>query len=88
MDGLKSINDTHGHNYGSEAIKTLARIMKEYSRESDILCRLGGDEFLVFVSGDYLPLITRIKAEINRFNTGRYLPFDIGFSFGKRQIKL
>jgi two-component system cell cycle response regulator len=49
LDGLKAINDTLGHNVGSEAIVAMAEIMRQTFRESDLLCRLGGDEFVILV---------------------------------------
>jgi two-component system cell cycle response regulator len=49
MDGLKQINDTFGHQEGSQAIKRIAGILKETFRESDLVARLGGDEFAILV---------------------------------------
>lgn len=48
MDGLKNINDQFGHNEGDLAIIEIASIFKEIFRESDIIARIGGDEFVVF----------------------------------------
>jgi diguanylate cyclase (GGDEF)-like protein len=45
LDGLKSINDTLGHLHGNRAIEEMAAIFKESFRASDIVSRLGGDEF-------------------------------------------
>ena len=50
MDGLKPINDRHGHRVGDEAIRETARRIKKTSRESDTVARLGGDEFAVILS--------------------------------------
>jgi len=51
LDGLKGINDTHGHTAGDVAIQTAADCIREQTREGDILCRIGGDEFLVLMPG-------------------------------------
>jgi diguanylate cyclase (GGDEF)-like protein len=45
VDGLKPINDTGGHAAGDEAIKQVAAAIIESTRDSDLLGRLGGDEF-------------------------------------------
>jgi diguanylate cyclase (GGDEF)-like protein/PAS domain S-box-containing protein len=52
LDGLKQINDTCGHQEGDRALADTARILKETFRESDIIGRLGGDEFTVLVLED------------------------------------
>lgn len=45
LDGLKSINDTFGHHEGSRAIQEAAEIFRQSFRASDVLSRVGGDEF-------------------------------------------
>lgn len=47
VDGLKTINDSLGHKEGDLLITRVASIIKEHIRDSDILVRLGGDEFLL-----------------------------------------
>lgn len=47
LDGLKTINDTLGHEAGDTYIKTMADILKENKEEGDIICRYGGDEYIV-----------------------------------------
>lgn len=49
VDNFKALNDTLGHQMGDKALQDLADILRRHFREYDILCRLGGDEFLVFV---------------------------------------
>ncbi len=49
LDNLKNINDKQGHNTGDRIIKHTANILKRSIRESDILCRIGGDEFIILL---------------------------------------
>jgi diguanylate cyclase (GGDEF)-like protein len=47
LDRLKSLNDTHGHLAGAEAVRTVGRLMAERLPEGSVACRYGGDEFVV-----------------------------------------
>lgn len=55
MDGLKQINDTHGHRAGDAVIKEFASRIKTVARLSDTVARLGGDEFGVILTPVELP---------------------------------
>jgi diguanylate cyclase (GGDEF)-like protein len=52
VDNLKVINDTWGHAQGDLALKEISAILKQNFRESDILARIGGDEFVVLAVFD------------------------------------
>lgn len=49
LDNFKSINDTHGHPQGDAVLKSLAQHLTESLRETDIVCRYGGEEFVVLM---------------------------------------
>jgi len=50
IDSFKKVNDTYGHTVGDEVLVKLAAKLKEISREGDVVCRYGGEEFIVLLS--------------------------------------
>jgi len=51
MDHFKAVNDEYGHDIGDKVLKELSRILMETVRESDIVIRYGGEEFMVLLVG-------------------------------------
>ena len=49
VDDFKSVNDTYGHEVGDQALIKLASVLKSNFRSDDHICRIGGDEFVVFM---------------------------------------
>ncbi|MEC4676563.1 MAG: GGDEF domain-containing protein, partial [Nitrospirota bacterium] len=49
IDNFKKINDTYGHLAGDEVLQGLANILKSISRETDIVVRYGGEEFIIIL---------------------------------------
>lgn len=49
LDNLKAINDTKGHTIGDKVIKGTAKILIDNIRKSNIVCRYGGDEFIIIL---------------------------------------
>lgn len=51
VDYFKQINDTYGHAVGDRALYKVGHLLKSSFRENDIVGRIGGDEFLIFMKG-------------------------------------
>ncbi|WP_223257690.1 GGDEF domain-containing protein [Pectobacterium peruviense] len=51
IDHFKKVNDTYGHTVGDSVIKEFATTIKQYTRPQDLLCRWGGEEFLIIIQG-------------------------------------
>ena len=51
LDGFKMINDTLGHDQGDELLKQISKRLLNIVRKSDTVCRLGGDEFILYING-------------------------------------
>jgi diguanylate cyclase (GGDEF)-like protein len=86
LDGLKPINDTLGHKEGDQALKETAVILKKTFRDSDIIARMGGDEFAVFVidaDDDIKQILTnRLENAITLFNRFEGKTYRLSFSTG------
>ncbi len=68
LNGLKSFNDNFGHQVGDAIIKGFSETLKESFRETDILGRYGGDEFVgVFIEGDIKLLNERLETILEKF---------------------
>ncbi|MBD2387892.1 sensor domain-containing diguanylate cyclase [Cylindrospermum sp. FACHB-282] len=85
LDGLKTINDTLGHEIGDAAIVAAANLLKETFRNSDTMARLGGDEFVVLMQGNdpnSEAIQERLQAAIDQFNQTQQQPFQMSMSIG------
>jgi diguanylate cyclase (GGDEF)-like protein len=86
LDGLKIINDTCGHKAGDLALIELANLLKENYRDSDIIARIGGDEFVVIpvgTAGDDVEIITaRFKNALTIHNKKMNRNFRLWASIG------
>lgn len=79
LDGLKKINDLHGHEHGNKLIQNFAKILKSSFRFDDLVIRYGGDEFIVIVFRNKLNPNKAIE-KINKHP--KMMELDIAFSFG------
>lgn len=86
LDGLKEINDTWGHQAGDLALVETANIFKSTYRESDIIARIGGDEFVIFqietANDDSETAIARLQQKIDARNAGRKQGEELSISLG------
>ena len=51
IDKFKRINDTYGHTEGDKVLLQMTKVVAKHFRSSDTLCRIGGDEFVMFING-------------------------------------
>lgn len=66
LDHFKAINDTHGHAAGDEVLRTVAATLKSQLRRSDLLGRIGGEEFSVFLPDTDLDGARQVAENLRR----------------------
>lgn len=86
LDGLKVINDSFGHKEGDRALIKTAELLKETFRTSDVLGRLGGDEFTALAAvdpdGGVERLIARLQNRFDNYNALKVVPYKLSISIG------
>ncbi len=86
VDGLKAVNDQHGHAQGDRLLREVAEVLRSATRESDLIARVGGDEFCVLLTRDSAVdgtvLLDRLATTVEIWNARGELPFELGFSVG------
>ena len=83
INGLKLVNDSFGHSQGDQIIKVAANIIKEEVKEDDILCRWGGDEFVIILPNSdeskANDLVDRINKKAGQ-TTFNFIPISIAMA--------
>lgn len=92
LDSFKQINDTYGHPVGDKAIQHAAQILQQTARDSDIVARIGGEEFVVLLPGATLHVAAtiaermRIAIEQSAVKADPELAIFVTSSFGVAQL--
>jgi diguanylate cyclase (GGDEF)-like protein/PAS domain S-box-containing protein len=86
LDGLKQINDAHGHVVGDQALIDTASVIKRTFRNSDVMARVSGDEFVILstdANGNGTSSIRkRLNENVKLHNSKHQRPFVLSLSFG------
>lgn len=77
IDDFKKINDTYGHDCGDAVLKEIANILTQHVQEDDLICRWGGEEFLIIMHGSKQECLDNMKSILlqinaNRMHSGEY----------------
>lgn len=95
LDNFKSVNDILGHPIGDEVLKIFSRCLTNSFRENDIISRIGGDEFVVFINKnmelDTLSkkldgLLNNIRSDLNYYYKNYGLSTSIGVAYRDNHI--
>jgi diguanylate cyclase (GGDEF)-like protein len=84
LDHFKQLNDVFGHDAGDRALRTVAQVLRDALRPSDIPCRYGGEEFVIVLPRCPIPDATQVLDRIRqrlaeRLTAGRIPTFTISF---------
>jgi len=87
IDGLKLVNDQLGHAAGDQLIQDAASVLRESLRDSDVLARFGGDEFVAFALDDAHPrvILARLQDNLRAFNLMQERTYLLAVSAGAVQ---
>lgn len=86
LDKLKAINDTYGHSAGDRAIVAAAKILREALGPSDVVARIGGDEYAAYARGADRAaidrILTAIRTSVEALNAEKTWPYAVSLSVG------
>lgn len=71
IDDFKKINDAYGHDCGDAVLKEIAKILSDNVKEDDLICRWGGEEFLIIMHGEKQECLDNMKNTLLQINAAR-----------------
>jgi diguanylate cyclase (GGDEF)-like protein len=93
VDDMKAINDTHGHHEGDRALRTIADLLVRTFRFTDVIGRLGGDEFCVLLTpggsadADADIAVARLEGQLAKVNATKTLLSELALSVGAAEYQ-
>jgi len=94
IDKFKNINDNYGHTVGDKVISFVADILRKLQRKSDLVCRYGGEEFVMLLPNTSLEDAINVAQRIRKYiensiiNTPKNESFKITISIGVSQVNI
>ncbi len=93
IDHFKTVNDTYGHDVGDRVLKRVAEVLKHSFRSVDLICRIGGDEFVVIMTRADSTMRELLMSKMKRANQMLLHPKDdlppvslsVGVAFSDRK---
>ena len=78
IDHFKLVNDGYGHDVGDEVLKSFAQRVKNVIRQADLMCRLGGEEFVVVMPDTALDIAAKVAERVRAHVEGALFPIERG----------
>ena len=91
IDNFKQVNDRYGHSQGDNAIRAVADLLRKHCRESDVVGRMGGEEFIMQLPNTpltgALTTANKLLKEVEAHLLGQEKPFSITVSIGASGLR-
>ncbi len=88
LDNFKEVNDKYGHTVGDEVLQNVADLFVKHFRKSDLIGRIGGDEFLIIVNSCDLYSIENKLNSLREIFEEKFKKYNLSFSYGIVRIPL
>ena len=87
INGMKEINDSYGHFSGDDAIKTVAKALKDTLGTKADIYRIGGDEFVCISESNVLPYISQFKDTVSFIDREKLYKLAVSIGYSKYHEK-